>query len=280
MEEKVKKLTLVVFLCVALLAVASVASAITWGVPDGNEHPYVGTLLFQRGDSFYSCTGTLLTPRVMLTAGHCVEEGDEPNLRTWVSFAESITLPPLNDRDAAIAYLDANWLATEAVIAHPEYNDYMAFPNTYDVGAVILSVPQGMGHAELPPLGLLDTLVTGQGRKDREFTVVGYGMQGFIPPFYGDAYERRKGTVSLIEINSHFTGDEQSAKFTNNPGGGNGSGGTCYGDSGGPVFHGTSNVIGAVVSFGITPCIGVDYQFRIDTPVAQGFINSVLAQYP
>lgn len=276
-----KKLTPVVFLCVALLAVASVANAITWGEPDGSAHPYVGTLLFQRSDGFYSCTGTLLSSRVMLTAGHCTEEGGQTNLRTWVSFDETISLPPLADTQAAIDYFDANWLATSAVLPHPAYDDYLDFPNTYDVGLVILSAPHPLAtYGVLPPQGLLDTLVIGQGRKDREFTVVGYGMQGFVTPFYSDAYERRKGTVTLIEINSHLTGDEQSAKFTNNPGHGNGPGGTCYGDSGGPVFHGTSNVIGAVVSFGITPCIGVDFQFRVDTPTALTFIQPVLAQYP
>jgi len=255
--------------------------AITGGQPDNGAHPYVGTLLFQRPDGFYSCSGTLLNPRVMLTAGHCTEEAGQINLRTWVSFAASISFPPFGSTQDVIDYLDANWLATVAVIPHPEYNDYMAFPNTYDVGLVILTDPYTLPtYRALPPAGLLDTLVTGQGRKNREFTVVGYGMQGFIPPFYGDAYERRQGTVSLIEINSHNTGDQQSAKFTNNPGRGNGVGGTCYGDSGGPVFHGNSNVIGAVVSFGITPCIGVDYQFRIDTPTALDFIIPVLAAHP
>jgi secreted trypsin-like serine protease len=64
--------------------------------------------------------------------------------------------------------------------------------------------------------------------------------------------------------------------FTNNPGQGHGSGGTCFGDSGGPLFHGESSVVGAIVSWGITPCIGVDYQFRIDTAVAQDFIGMYL----
>jgi len=79
-----------------------------------------------------------------------------------------------------------------------------------------------------------------------------------------------------IEVNSTSNGDQQSAKFTNNPGGGNGSGGTCFGDSGGPLFHGDSNVVGAVVSWGITPCIGVDYQFRVDTPTALDFLSQFL----
>ena len=80
----------------------------------------------------------------------------------------------------------------------------------------------------------------------------------------------------MLELTSRSNGDQQSAKFSNNPGGGNGAGGSCYGDSGGPLFYGTSNIVGAVVSWGITPCIGVDYQFRLDTPVAQDFVKQYL----
>ena len=51
----------------AFIAAALPASAITFGQPDGNAHPYVGTLLFERADGYYSCTGTMLSPTVMLT---------------------------------------------------------------------------------------------------------------------------------------------------------------------------------------------------------------------
>ncbi len=73
---------------------------------------------------------------------------------------------------------------------------------------------------------------------------------------------------------STYDGDQASAKFTNDPG--STTGGSCYGDSGGPIFYGNSNVVSAVVSWGITPCIGVDYQFRLDTPTAQTFVKSFL----
>jgi hypothetical protein len=115
-----------------------------------------------------------------------------------------------------------------------------------------------------------------QPTEGRWFTVVGYGMQGVLKPFYGDAYERYAGTVALLELTGKLNGDQQSAKFSNNPGGGNGSGGSCFGDSGGPLFYGSTNIIGAVVSWGNTPCIGVDYQFRLDTPVAQNFVQQYL----
>jgi hypothetical protein len=45
--------------------------------------------------------------------------------------------------------------------------------------------------------------------------------------------------MKLIETGSSWTGGGMSAKFTNNPGTG---GGTCFGDSGGPIFYKDTNV--------------------------------------
>src|SRR5207253_6520517 len=105
---------------------------------------------------------------------------------------------------------------------------------------------------------------------DNRFTVVGYGLQGVIKPFASDIWARYVGTVKLLEINSKNNGG-MSAKFSNNPGTG---GGTCFGDSGGPIFYKDTSVVVAVVSFGITPCIGVDYNFRTDIETTQDFVES------
>ena len=265
-----RKRTLAVF--IALLFVCAVAvHAVTWGEPDGQNHPHVGTILFLASDGYlYSCSGTLLSPTIMVTAGHCTSTNGVPNLYTWVSFEPNITFPP---GPISLAYLNKNWIKATA-IPHPQYDDYAQFPNTYDVGVVVLKKGVDLAtYGELPPLGLLD-LVAKQPANGRLFTVVGYGMQGYLKPFYGDDWERYVGTVRLIELNSTYDGDQASAKFSNNPG--STSGGSCYGDSGGPVFYGTSNIVSAVVSWGITPCIGVDYQFRLDTPTAQDFVKQYL----
>jgi secreted trypsin-like serine protease len=264
------------FAVVILLAMTfGSASAVTFGQRDvNNKYPYVGTLLFQTPSGFYSCTGTLISPRTMLTAGHCTEEGGVANLNTWITFDTQVTLPHFESRDDLVNYLNQNWITTSEVIPHPNYSDYASFPNTYDIGLVILKSPRNVSqYGALPQQNLLDTMVNAPS-KQRRFTAVGYGMQGYIAPFYADDWARFYGEVTLMELNSYFNGDNQSAKFTNNPGSGNGSGGTCYGDSGGPVFVGNTNVIAAVVSFGYTPCIGVDYQFRVDTALALNFIRA------
>lgn len=269
-----KRLVTAVATIAALLLLTVSAGAITWGESDGSAHPYVGTLLFvQNGVGYYSCTGTLLAPTVMLTAGHCVEEYGNTNDVTYVRFAENAFAGRGNYRTLD-QWLKREWIKARAVIPHPQFDDFSEFPLTYDVGLVILSKPVSLEeYGTLPSERFLETL----GSKDDQFTVVGFGMQGFINPFYQDDYARYVGQVSLVELNSTFAGGA-SAKFTNSPGGGNGSGGTCFGDSGGPVFYGDTRTIGAIVSWGITPCIGVDYQFRMDTATALDFVKQYLPE--
>jgi len=56
-----------------LLAITVVpAFAVTDGELDGDEHPMVVLLLMEvNGAPAFRCSGTLLSPTVLLTAGHC-----------------------------------------------------------------------------------------------------------------------------------------------------------------------------------------------------------------
>jgi Trypsin len=254
----------------AAIVICSIAGvrATTFGEPDGTRHPYVGTIIFQTQSGFFSCSGTLLNQTVFLTAGHCTEEAGVANVRTWAKFTPAITFEGRQNYPSLDAYLDDRkngWIKGDA-IAHPQFDDFAQFPQTYDVGVVLLrqrvAAPT---YGALPPANFL----AGIRSADNRFTVVGYGMQGFIKPFFEDVYARYQGQVKLLELNSTFNAG-MSAKFTNNPGTG---GGSCFGDSGGPVFYDNTNMVVAVVSWGITPCIGVDYQFRVDTPLALNFLR-------
>jgi hypothetical protein len=254
------------------LSIGCVLYGTTFGQPDGTRHPFVGTIIFQSAGGYFACSATLMNPTVLLTAGHCTEEEGVPNLKTWANFSESISFPGRSNYSSLGDYLDdpANgWIPGQA-IPHPQYDDYAEFPAIYDVGVVILSTPVNMGtYGALPPLNFLSTI---RGRATDTFTIVGYGMQGLIKPFFEDIYARYFGSVRLVELKSTFDAG-MTAKYTNNPGIG---GGSCFGDSGGPIFYSNTNMVVSLVSYGFTPCIGVDYNFRVDTPIAQDFLTGYI----
>jgi secreted trypsin-like serine protease len=272
-----RRLIVAVLALVGLLASTLPAAAITFGQPDDGANPNVGLIIFtyevQDADGeaetrVASCSGTLIAPTVLLTAGHCV--GDQH----WVTFEEDDVLRDREQGEDLLDYLDRapHFLATTDGVAHPDYADYAGFPDTYDIGVVHLAEAVDIEPASLPTVGLLDGL---RGKDKSGFTVAGYGMQGVVPAFYGDELARHKGEVRLMQLRSRYAGGH-TATFTNNPGKGSGEGGVCYGDSGGPVFLGDTIV--AVTAWGMTPCIGVDFQFRVDTKLALDFIEVQLAR--
>jgi hypothetical protein len=267
-----------IIIALAVLALtAGMSQAVTFGQPDNSQHPYVGTILFTNGDgNWYSCSATLISPTVLVTAAHCTIDNGVKNTETWVNFSEHISFADRASGESLTHYLSTHtqWIRANDVVPHELYTG--SYPNTYDIGVVVLGTPVISAiMGELPTLRFLDGIRPGN-TPENSFTVVGYGMQGYIKPFYGDDWARRAGQTRLIELKSTFDGAEMSAKYSNNPG--KTSGGSCYGDSGGPVFYKNTNMIVSVVSWGITPCIGVEYNFRTDTPVAQDFLYKYITR--
>lgn len=276
----------------ALAAAAMPAAAITWGAPDGEDHPNVVALLFvQNGVGFFSCSGTLLTPYVVLTAGHCTEGGGQVNSLTYVRNSPDIDAAFALERPgypSTIAWLNATWVRGQAM-PHPQYNDYAEFPNTFDVGLILLDAPIYVAeYGAMPSAHQFDYLRTARGKLgSRQARIVGYGLQGKIPAFAGDDFVRYAATSSVTGLAVGDTIGEQNFKFTNNPGNGGGPGGTCSGDSGGPAFFidprtgAETNIVMAINSYGIAPkCNGNDYQFRTDIDAAQQFVLPLLSFEP
>src|SRR5947209_15135813 len=140
-----------------MLVLTTGASAITYGVPDGNGHPKVGALLAQQAFSdgtWEECSGTLIAPRVFVTAAHC----DEGVSRVAVTF-------------------DSSYFASTGTVywgawhSDPGYNQTQSDPP--DLAVVVLDKDvKGLTPARLPAARSLSGLAT-----DRPLTSVGYGAQ-------------------------------------------------------------------------------------------------------
>jgi hypothetical protein len=235
---------------VAALAAAAPAAAITNGTPDGNRHPNVGGLVsptqYSDGTWLY-CSGTLISPTVFLTAAHCGEDGE----RVGVTFDS--------------AYVAGDKVYAGTFEADPLYNQSQSDP--HDIAVVVLGKPvRGIAPARLPEAGSLARLPGSQ-----QFTSVGYGAYevtngpGGHQYLYDDVRMVATGTLNAIT--------PSWLRISMNPA--TGDGGTCYGDSGGPNFLGTTDIVAATTITGDAVCRATNVDYRLDTASARAF----LAQY-
>ena len=280
------RLPLIAVLLVALGLTAGAARAILGGQPDGTAHPYVGL----ENNGVFTCSGTLLSPTVMLTAAHCFSDSTSafgtapdgaPIVR--VSFDPDLAHTAPADRvwHFGLYYFDPQFaLGTKGGL--PGFD-------THDVALIIFgtdgcSVPaNATGHSscgpvsspsygQLPASGLVDTL-----KNKTPIDIVGYGVQDFLKgggpcggpckPTDGDSLTRFVGQTTLVAANDRIS-DEFIKERGNNAG-------TCFGDSGGPNLLGGTSTVLAVTSFGTSPfCKGNGYSYRVDTPAALDWITT------
>lgn len=253
------------------------AGAVTDGTLDGTGHPEVVLLLMEVNNApAFRCSGTLLSATVLLTAGHCTNNFPDSPYTGMRVFTES-------DVQAGIGttnnYPFAGPNAVEAVswAAHPLYETGPFF--LHDVGIVILEAPGVVlsRYGTLPSANAFDAFKTKRGLNDLWFTSVGYGLQQSFPTpasfLASNTRTRYVAYPKLLQINvPGFTGDF-SMLLSNNAN----TGGTCFGDSGGPNFLRGSTVVAGITSFGINGnCAGTGGVFRTDRQNVLTFINGYL----
>lgn len=272
-----KKIAIAVLLVTALMfSSVRIARAVTDGTLDGDGHPYVVLLLMEiNGEPAFRCSGTLLSPTVLLTAGHCTDDYPGDPYSGMRVFTES-------DVQAGIGttnnYPYAGPNAVEAVSWHtlPGYETGPFF--LHDIGVVILEAPGVVlsQYGTLPTADEFDAFKTKRGHNDVYFTSVGYGLQQSFPDAasWKDQASRTRyfANPRLIQIDGGIAGDF-SMLLSNNAN----TGGTCFGDSGGANFLRDTTIVAGVTSFGMNGnCAGTGGVFRTDRQDVLDFVNSFL----
>jgi trypsin len=277
-----KRLALLAALAVTVVTFVGPAGAITGNYTDDFVHDNVGLLVFYTPntpagqDPFsHRCSGTLISPTVMVTAGHCTDGVDTGR----VYFAQSAA--PNYDPaafggwggDPTTGYPYLNGITFSRADDYG-FDNFADFPETRDVGVVVLDRPvtPANGLGILPAVGAIDAYAAAagaNGKKGARFTISGYGLSDQDPRPV--SFRERLMAESYL-VNSEAPITEFNLKTTANAS--QGKGGTCNGDSGGPVFFKGTNVIAAVTSFGMNgQCKGLDFSYRLDRAPVLAWIN-------
>src|SRR5688500_12001467 len=180
--------------------IAARPAEITDGTLDGNRHPAVVLIIFDVGGRpAWRCSGTLLAPQVVLTAGHC------PGVAGEASGARVVTESDVENGDNNYPFRGPNTIEASKWRSHPQYSNAAFF--LHDVGVVVLSKAVSLAsdqYGRLPTLNQLDALKPSSATT---FTAVGYGLQRINPAMVQDDLIRMLATPHLVQINTGFTGN-------------------------------------------------------------------------
>ena len=262
------------------------AGAITGNYVQDFEHPYVGLVAFydEEGEFSHRCSGSLLTPYVFLTAGHCTDGAT--TARIYFQQDAGADYDPATGVDPDTGYPETcapgtlgTLCATSDELYNYGFDDFAGFPDTRDAGLIILDQPISMPeYGQLAGAGTLDSLATRRGRQDTTFTASGYGLTRINPVMVESYRSRLMAQTKVVNLRSSLT-DGYNLQLSSAPA--NGRGGTCFGDSGGPVFYGgySSDTIVGVNSFVLNGnCRGTGFAYRTDTEAVINWILDTVAE--
>jgi secreted trypsin-like serine protease len=217
---------------VALLgAVAAPSSAVVGGNDAGpGEYPSVAEITFGP----FLCTGTLVTPDWVLTAGHCGSV-------TGAAVASPAGWPPqlINVRIGGVTQSDGEQRSVSQVIVHPDY----LLTSGYDISLLKLTQASTMAPTQVAGAG--ERSIWNAGALE---TIVGWGAteeDGDLPDNLQEA--RVPITTDQYCSGAYSDFDAKTMVCAGFPQGGVD---TCQGDSGGPMFG--KNSAGALRIVGTT----------------------------
>jgi hypothetical protein len=248
-----------------MLIAAAPAGAIVGGTADDGGHPNVGALVahFPDGD-FPACSGTLISPSVFLTAGHCIAITQSFGATGYgVTFDSTLTF----DATGRVSDTIPGTATFDPLFGHDQ-------GDLHDLAVVTLAQPVlSASPATLPTAGLLDELAAKGGLRGREFTVVGYGAPAMS--FGGGKPEPAFDFVRRVATSSFMALDPTRLFLLINTDA-TGGGGTCFADSGGPQFldvDGTETLVSVTSLKSDQVCRALDVNYRLDTPSAREFLG-------
>lgn len=275
MRARLLTLLAAVVATLGLVAPISPVQASTGGTVDGNTHPNVAMIAFYDSEGRFRCSATLVSPTVLLTAAHCTSGTLGKTLVTFdsvIALAPPSPLPVAGDVTAGYtaAELAAAGYLSGTAYTHPAYSDFTDLDNWNDIGVIVLDQPvTTIAPAPLAAVGAADAIK--QPRKTL-FTAVGYGTevrqaetgpQKPTPMSYPllrryVVMPGQKITPQIIQTN----GNEKDPF---------GTGGTCFGDSGGSLW--LDGAVVGVTSYGYTSnCRYIDGYQRVDIPVVRTWL--------
>jgi hypothetical protein len=298
LRSSVRSLVASTIVVTAILALSAPAGAITGGEEDtANTYSNVGIVFFYQPDGRFRCSGTLVAPRVFVTAAHCTYQDigkvaisfdweisrTEPESEVNIPRAADDAGP--DDAISAVGFAPADIAAPEYVgeptwvlgtpLTHPEYSDFTDIKNWNDTGVVILDQSSTLPTTPLAPANYLDQfgqpLLNGT-----SFLTIGYGTEVRQEGPPQTPLPQRQPIVRRFtdEIGQKLT--PQILQMNGNEHDPRAGGGTCFGDSGGPAIHGGFLV--ADTSYGYTNnCRYLGGYQRVDVPIVRDWLLDCLA---